>query len=42
MTLPERLPHSLPWDILDPQTQAYRAKTLAVRAAMIENMDYNI
>jgi arylsulfatase A-like enzyme len=42
MTLPERLPHSLSWDSLDPQTQAYRAKTLAVRAAMIENMDYNI
>jgi arylsulfatase A-like enzyme len=42
MTLPKRLPPIPTWDGLDPQTKADRAKTLAVHAAMIDNMDYNI
>lgn len=40
--LPKRIPAGTPWDNLTPDEKAYRAKVLAVRAAMIDNMDYNI
>jgi arylsulfatase A-like enzyme len=42
ITLPKRLPAAASWDSLDTQTEAERAKTLAVHAAMIDNMDNNI
>jgi arylsulfatase A-like enzyme len=42
MKLPQRIPPVVPWDNLTPDQKAYRAKVLAVRAAMIEDMDNNI
>jgi len=42
MKLPQRLPKIPTWDSLSDDVKAYRAKTLAVHAAMIDNMDYNI
>jgi arylsulfatase A-like enzyme len=40
-TLPKEIPPQS-WDSLTPEEQNYRAKVLAVHAAMIEDMDYNI
>lgn len=40
--LPMRIPAEKPWDSLTPDEKTYRAKVLAVHAAMIDNMDYNI
>src|SRR5574339_669718 len=42
MKLSERVPPNMPWDSLTPEQQAYASRILAVRAAMIENMDQNI
>ena len=42
MKLPQRIPPVEPWDGLTPDQKEYRAKVLAVRAAMIEDMDNNI
>ena len=42
MKLPQRIPPVVPWDNLTQDQKAYRAKVLAVRAAMIEDMDTNI
>ena len=42
MTLPERLPGAQTWNGLDLKTQAVDSKILAIHAAMIEDMDYNI
>jgi arylsulfatase A-like enzyme len=42
MKLPQRIPPVEQWDNLTPDQKAYRAKVLAVRAAMIEDMDNNI
>lgn len=42
MKLSERVPPNVPWDSLTPEQQAYASRVLAVRAAMIENMDQNI
>lgn len=42
MTLPARLPGAQGWNGLDLKTQAIDSIILAARAAMIENMDYNI
>jgi arylsulfatase A-like enzyme len=41
-TLPKQIPYLQSWDSLTPEQQKYRAKVLAVHAAMIEDMDYNI
>lgn len=42
MTLPSGQPPNVPWDSLSEEEKEYAAKILAVRAAMIENMDQNI
>src|SRR4029079_12758423 len=42
MKLPQRIPPVVPWDNLTQDQKEYRAKVLAVRAAMIEDMDTNI
>ena len=42
MKLPERIPAVEKWDNLTQDQKSYRAKVLAVRAAMIENMDNDI
>lgn len=42
MKLPQRIPPVESWDSLTPDQQEYRAKVLAVRAAMIEDMDNSI
>jgi arylsulfatase A-like enzyme len=42
MKLPQRIPAVEQWDNLTQDQKAYRAKVLAVRAAMIEDMDTNI
>jgi arylsulfatase A-like enzyme len=42
MIIPQRIPPVEPWDNLTPDQKAYRAKVLAVRAGMIEDMDNNI
>jgi arylsulfatase A-like enzyme len=42
MKLPQRIPPVVLWDNLTSDQKAYRAKVLAVRAAMIEDMDTNI
>jgi arylsulfatase A-like enzyme len=42
MKLPQRIPPDVPWTDLTSEQQAYAARILAVRAAMIENMDQNI
>ena len=42
MTLPSGQPSNVPWDSLSEEEKEYAAKILAVRAAMIENMDQNI
>ena len=42
MILPQRLPAAATWNSLDHQTKPERAKTLAVHAAIIDNMDHNI
>jgi arylsulfatase A-like enzyme len=42
MKLPQRIPIVEQWDNLTQDQKAYRAKVLAVRAAMIEDMDTNI
>ncbi len=42
MTLPERIPPTPAWENLTADDKAYKAKTLAVYAAMIEDMDQNI
>ena len=42
MKLPQRIPGVEQWDNLTQDQKAYRAKVLAVRAAMIEDMDTNI
>ena len=41
-TLPKQTPPLEPWNSLTAEQQKYRAKVLAVHAAMIEDMDYNI
>jgi arylsulfatase len=42
MKLPQRIPMAIAWDNLSADEKAYRAKVLAVHAAMIDNMDVNI
>jgi arylsulfatase len=42
MKLPQRIPVGETWDSLSPDEKEYRAKVLAVHAAMIDNMDSNI
>ena len=42
MTLPKGLPPNVSWDFLSQEQKAYAIRLLAVRAAMIENMDQNI
>jgi arylsulfatase A-like enzyme len=42
MTLSERNPSTPAWENLTADDKAYKAKTLAVHAAMIEDMDQNI
>jgi arylsulfatase len=42
MKIPKRIPAVEQWDSLTPDQKAYRAKVLAVRAAMVEDMDTNI
>lgn len=42
MKLPQRIPIGETWESLMAEEQAYRAKVLAVHAAMIDNMDSNI
>jgi arylsulfatase len=42
MKLPQRIPAGPTWDSLTSDEKAYRAKVLAVHAAMIDNMDLNI
>lgn len=42
MKLPEYIPAVTPWSNLTKDQQDYRAKVLAVHAAMIDNMDRNI
>jgi arylsulfatase len=41
-TLPKQIPPLEQWNSLTPEQQKYRAKVLAVHAAMVEEMDYNI
>jgi arylsulfatase A-like enzyme len=41
-TLPKQIPPIEPWNNLTLDQQKYRAKVLAVHAAMVEDMDYNI
>jgi arylsulfatase A-like enzyme len=41
-TLPKQIPPIEPWNNLTLEQQKYRAKVLAVHAAMVEDMDYNI
>jgi arylsulfatase A-like enzyme len=42
MTLPQGLPPNTQWDSLTQEQQEYAVRLLAVRAAMIENMDQNV
>jgi arylsulfatase len=42
MKLPQRIPAEKPWDSLTQNEKEYRAKVLAVYAAMIDNMDFNV
>jgi arylsulfatase len=42
MKLPERIPPDVAWTDLTPEQQAYASRILAVRAAMIENMDHDV
>jgi arylsulfatase A-like enzyme len=42
MTLPKGLPPNVSWDSLSQEQKAYAIRLLAMRAAMIENMDQNI
>lgn len=42
MKLPQRIPVEEPWDSLSADEKTYRAKVLAVHAAMIDNMDQNV
>jgi arylsulfatase A-like enzyme len=42
MKLPERIPPNQPWKDLTPEQKSYAARILAVRAAMIENMDHDV
>ena len=42
LELPEYIPSVTPWSNLTEEQQDYRSKVLAVRAAMIDNMDRNI
>jgi arylsulfatase len=42
MKLPEYMPPITPWSNLTKEQQDYRAKVMAVHAAMIDNMDKNI
>jgi arylsulfatase len=42
MTLTEGLPPNVGWDSLTQEERNYASKILAVRAAMIENMDHNV
>lgn len=42
MTLPKALPPNVEWDSLTQEQKDYASRILAVRAAMIENMDQNI
>jgi arylsulfatase A-like enzyme len=42
MKLPERIPPDVSWTDLTPEQQAYASRILAVRAAMIENMDHDV
>jgi arylsulfatase len=42
MKLPQRIPMGEAWDDLSSDEKAYRSKVLAVHAAMIDNMDFNI
>jgi arylsulfatase len=42
MKLPDRIPPNQPWEDLTEEQKDYASRILAVRAAMIENMDQNI
>jgi arylsulfatase len=42
MKLPDRIPPNQPWTELSPEQQAYASRILAIKAAMIEDMDANI
>jgi arylsulfatase len=42
MKLPDRIPPNQPWEELTQEQKDYASRILAVRAAMIENMDQNI
>jgi arylsulfatase len=42
MKLPDRIPLNQPWEELTQEQKDYASRILAVRAAMIENMDQNI
>jgi arylsulfatase len=42
MKLPQRIPAGQTWESLSSDEKGYRAKVLAVHAAMIDNMDQNI
>lgn len=42
MKLPQRIPPDVPWTDLTPEQKAYASRILAVRAAMIENMDHDV
>ncbi len=42
MTLTKGLPPNVEWDSLTQEQRDYASKILAVRAAMIENMDHNV
>jgi arylsulfatase A-like enzyme len=40
--LPERIPPNQPWTDLTPEQKSYASRILALRAAMIENMDHDV
>jgi arylsulfatase A-like enzyme len=42
MKLPERIPPNQPWTDLIREQKSYASRILAVRAAMIENMDHDV
>jgi arylsulfatase len=42
MKLPQRIPPNVPWTDLTPEQQAYASRIMAVRAAMIENLDHDV
>jgi arylsulfatase A-like enzyme len=42
MNLPQRIPPDIPWTELTAEQKAYASRILAVRAAMIENMDHDV